>query len=814
MENINPNTTIKNNEIVNVHTTNPLNANQAAANIETINVRELLLKYLSKWYWFVISVIICVAIAYVYLKITNEQFQVQTTILLRKDQSAHGLIDMSMLDGLGVSASSKEVEDEIQVLTSKTLMTKVIKSLEIETEYSAKVGWRYEVLYPVSPIKLVVPAMFNDTLKQSVELQIHHTESGYEITYKSGRTKEKYAVADLSKPLKTPVGALTLYQMSPIKVGDKYKIVTNPINQLTEDMATSIRVAAVNKKSNAISVSTVSSSVKKSEAILNELTRLYNLDAVIDKNMIAMNTAAFVDERLKLITLELQDVELNVESYKKQNKLTDIASEAEIFLKSASEYDKKIAELETQLNLIEYIESYVKDIKNQYSLVPANLGIEDKSLLQLMQEYNQALLERMKLKRTTNDKNPVLIQMEQQLKEIRSSIILSIVSIKDGLKIARKDVMSKDAQFASKIKDVPKQEREFLEIKRQQEIKQKLYLFLLQKREENALSLASTIASAKTLDAAYASISPVAPKRMMVLLVACMLGLLLPVGFIYVDEMLNDKISDKKDLLKLIKVPFLGSIALNKENDRIVVREGKTTPIVEMFRLVRTNMGFMLSGMKSPVILVTSTISGEGKSFTAINMAMSFALMNKKVVLIGLDVRNPMLGEYMHISKADGISVYLSDPSYRPHDIIIPSGFHKFLDVIPAGPVPPNPAELLMSTRLEDLIAVLKKDYDYIIIDSAPVGIVSDTYLLSRVVDNCIYVTRQNYTPREASSLINDIHKHKRINKVAVVLNGTDESLGYGYGYGYGYGSGSGNTASQNGRTATVKKIANKLRNK
>ena len=790
----NPNTTIKNNEVVNIHTgaqTNNPNTNPNNTNNETIDIRELLFKYLRKWYWFVISAIVCLIIAYAYLKITNVQYQVQTTILLRKDPGSSGLLDMSMLDGLGIpSATSKEVEDEIQVLSSKSLMKNVILSLGTETEYFAKRGFRYEELYPTTPLKLVVANSFNDTTKQQVEFRIERLEKEYKIKLIYGNEKETYKISSLNEILKTPVGIFKFQQISTIKVGDSFKIVTYPIRVLTEAYCSSIKVASVTKKSNAINASIVSASSKKSEAILNKLIELYNLDAIIDKNMIASNSAAFVQERLKLIGAELLDVELNVESYKKKNNLTDISSEAELFLKSASEYDKKLAELETQLNLVGYIETYVKNNKNQYSLVPANLGIEDKSLLELMQEYNKALLERMKLRRTTNDQNPVMIQMEQQLKELRSSIIASISSIKDGLKIAKKDVLGKDAQFASKIKDVPTQERQFIEIKRQQEIKEKLYLFLLQKREENALSLASTIPSAKTVDAAYTSIVPVAPKRMMVFMLALLIGLAIPFALIYVLELLNNKISDKKDLQKLVKVPFLGSIALNKDSERIIVREGKTTPIVEMFRLIRTNMNFMLSGKKSPVILITSSISGEGKSFTAINMAMSFALLKKKVILIGLDVRNPMLGEYMHISKANGISLYLSDPSYLPKDIIIPSGFHPHLDVIPAGPIPPNPAELLMSIRLDELIEGLKADYDYIILDSAPVGIVSDTYLLNRLVDNCIYVTRQNYTPREASHLINDIYKNKRINKIAVVLNGTDESLGYGYGYGYGYSSG------------------------
>jgi uncharacterized protein involved in exopolysaccharide biosynthesis len=528
-----------------------------STNIEHINLRELLLKYIVKWYWFIICVVLCLGVAYIYLKATNEQFEVQSSILLRKDPQNGGLLDMSMLEGLGLSTSSKEVEDEIQVLTSRRIMKEVITSLNVETEYFIKSGLRYIELYPTTPVRLIVPDSFNDTIKEGIVLKLKRKNGGYQVRVKIGKRVEKYEISSIDKPFNTSVGVLKFQQISPLKDEDVLKIITYPINQLTDAYSQSINVAAVNKKSNAIKISTVSACLKKSEAVINKLVELYNLDAVIDKNMIARNTADFVEERLKLISEELLDVELRVENYKRKNKLTDISSEAELFLKSASEYDKKIAEIETQLNLVSYIESYVKDDRNQYSLVPANLGIEDKSLLEFLQEYNKALLERMKLMRTTNDQNPVITQMEQQLKELRRSIIISIGSIKEGLRIGKNDLMSKDAQFASKIKEVPTQEREYLEIKRQQEIKQKLFLFLLQKREENALSLASTVSSAKTLDLAYTSLEPVAPKRMMVYLIAFILGFGIPVVVIYVLELFNNKISDRKEFKRLVKVPFL-----------------------------------------------------------------------------------------------------------------------------------------------------------------------------------------------------------------------------------------------------------------
>ena len=748
---------------------------------DLINLREIVIKYLRKWYWFVISAFVCFLIAFLYIKITIPTYQVQSTILLRQDESNMGFSEMAILESMGMGGTSKEVEDEIQVLKSKTIMMNVIQHLGIQTQYLQKKGFRNIDTYPEIPLELITPAGFKDTLTNAVVLKIASVSAGYKIKFEAGKVKSKFIIKNLNEAINTPLGTLKLNAGKDFDKEAEYTIQVFPIRTITESYSKSVKIAAVSKKSNAISISTIAGNVTKAKDVINKLVELYNLDAVVDKNMIASNTKKFVDERLVLIENELQNVEENVENYKKQNQLTNISSEASLFLQSSSEYNKKLAEVETQLNLISYIESHVKNSKNIYNLIPANLGIQDNSLLSLISNYNNVLLERLRLMRTTNDENPVLTQMEQQIKIVRSSIIASIASVKDGLKIAKMDILSKENQFNSKIKKVPTQERQYIEIKRQQEIKQNLYLFLLQKREENALTLASAIPTAKTLDAAYSSVIPVAPKTMIIFAITLLIAMLIPMGVIYVLDLMNNKITGKKELLRLVKAPYLGSIGINKSQDRVVVREGKTTPIVEMFRMIRTNLQFMIGGTKSPVILVTSSVGGEGKSFTAINLASSFALFNKKVVLIGLDIRKPILGDYMHIEKNKGVSLYLSDPNYKLNDIIISSGIHSSLKVIPAGPVPPNPAELLMSNRLEELISELKKEFDYIIIDSAPVGVVSDTFLINRVVDLSIYVSRQNYTPKDMIETINDIHNNQRLTNMGLVLNGVEEMAGYGY---------------------------------
>ncbi len=755
-----------------------------SVNEDVIDLRAILIKYLKKWYWFVLSVFICAVIAFAYLKTTLPKYSIKTSILLRDDSVSNPLAHLSVLDGLSGGGLSKDVENEIQVLTSKTITSNVVRSLGIETEYYIKKGINsYVELYPGSPIKLLVPESFNDTLTAILQFEIKSAKKGYEIKFIGGKYKEKYILENLSGIINTPYGQMELIEISPVNKDMKYKIITYPNRILTEKYSSAITVAPVNKKSSAILVSTISVTPVKSKIILNKLIDLYNQDVVNDKNLIATNTAYFIKEQISLLEDELSGIEVEVEKYKIDNSLTDISSEAELFLKSIGEYDKKLAEIQTQINLIEYVEEYVGKEENQYGLIPANLGIEDNALILLIKEYNDALLERMKLLRTTNEQNPVISQLENLLSTLRSSIVASIKSINDGLNIAKKDLLEKDSQFTTKIQNIPTQEREYIELKRRQEVTQALYVYLLQKRKENELSMATTLPPAKILDAAYISLGPVSPRKMITFFVAIMLGGIIPLLIIYIMDLMNNKIQDKKEYQKLVHVPYLGSIGINKSTNPVIIQEGKVTPLIEMFRQLRTNLQFMITGKKSPVILVTSSVSGEGKSFISINLAISLTLMKKKVILLGLDVRNPMLGEYLKMPKDNnGITMYLSDSEVKLKDIIFESSVSPNLFIIQGGPVPPNPTELLMSNRLEEMIEELKNSFDYIIIDSAPVGVVSDTFQLNRVVDCTIYVLRQNYTSREMTGLINEIYRDNRLNNMSVVLNGTNDiDTFYGY---------------------------------
>ena len=753
---------------------------------DTIVIRDLLRKYIHQWYWFVLSVVLCLIGAMLYLKTQTPKYSVSTKVMIRGDEDSDNA-GASALHALGFMSGSRHVQDELQVINSKTLMRQVIQALNIQTSYSKHIGWRYIEEYPNHSIDIVYPELFCDTMLKSVVFDIEKKSKAYEVKLKYGKKKYTYNVATLEQPINTPFGSVYFQVNKLIEKGDEFRIKTSPMPSLVGAYQGSV-VASQEKhdESNVIEISTTSPTPKKAMDILDKLVELYNMDAYVDKNMIATATGRFIEERLKLITEELSNVEQDVEDYKKANQLTDIASEASIYLSNSQEYQRQLAELDIQLNLVQYVQDFIQDENNKYAPVPANLGINDVSLQSLLAEYNKDLMNRNRLLRTTNESNPVIQQLEDRLVSMRSNIIGSIYNIKNSISVTKRSVQSRDRQFVERIKNVPTQEREYLEIKRQQQIKENLYMFLYQKREENALTLASTIQPAKTIDKADYNRTPVAPKRTMILLIALLIGLAIPVVVMYLYDLIYDQIVDRREFDR-VHAPFAGEISKSKVASRVVVTENRSSSIAELFRLLRTNLNFMLAGNKHPVIVVTSSYTGEGKSFVSINLAASLALMQKRVLLIGLDVRNPKLSNYLELDRVGHFTEYLSGSDFDDEELIYPSNVADNLYVVPAGSVPPNPGELMLSPRLEESISRWREQFDYIIIDSAPVGVVSDTFLLNRISDMTLYISRSKYTPRSAIELINELYDGKKLNNIACVLNDVDRKAVYG-GYYYYHG--------------------------
>ena len=449
---------------------------------------------------------------------------------------------------------------------------------------------------------------------------------------------------------------------------------------------------------------------------------------------------------------------------------------------------KALAEIETQLSLVAYIDEFLRDETKHNNLIPSNIGIEDASLAGSLSEYNALQLQRMRIMRTATEDNPVVDQMTSQLASMRQNIIATIGSVRESLKIRQRNLLTQDSKYNRQIKEAPQQQREYERVVRDQKIKERLYLYLYEKREENALMLAATSMPAKIIDLPQRDVKSQSPKPKKLFLLCILLGLMIPAGILYLYVLFNDTIDDVKEFEKRVKAPLLGQLVQNSREAHIAIHEGESTMSAELFRLIRTNLRYVLpSDVKSPVILVTSCINGDGKSYVATNTALSLAILGKKVVLVGLDIRKPMLAAYFGLRQKGHLTDYLAEPEVTLDDIIIPSGEHKNLDIIPCGTIPPNPAELLQTERLDALFAELRKRYDYIIVDTAPVALVSDTYHLDRVGDITIFVFRYKYTPSEMIEYVNNVIDQQRMHNVACVLNGV-KGLRAGYGYGYGYG--------------------------
>lgn len=760
-----------------------------AQETQEIDIRMWCIRILKNWYWILLSCILFGAWGvYTYLS-TTPRHTVDAKIMIRTSDSDSPLPQMEMLAMMGMGGM-KQVEDEVAILTSRDILTQVVRDLDLQNEYRKKRKLRWEGQYPSHDLTMVYPETFLDTTKRTLRLQMKVRKNDYIVRVQYGQrwNVSRHKVKDVTVPFETCAGKIAMHFNKPLEKGDMYRVVTMPMLPAVDKYTQTIAASPLKKESNVIVISTSTDMPQRAIDFINKEIDFYNLDAVVDKNIMASNTAAFIEERLRLIEDELAVAESNLEQYKERNGIVDLITEAEIYLHEGSEYKKQAVEIETQLNLVKYIGEYVSDETNKNSLIPANLGIEDPALIALVTEYNQLLLNRMRVQRTATTNNPVLSQMDLQLAVLRENIISSISSISNTLAIAKENIDKEFGKIESMRYGLPNQERQFVEVVRTKELKEQLYLFLYEKREENALTLASTVMPAKVIATPQMNPTPSAPNIKMIAMICLVLGVCFPIGIIYLYHFFNNKISDdSKDLERRIKVPFGGVLVQNHHGEHVAVREGVNSASAELFRLLRTNIHFMLPpNTSNPVILVTSNINGEGKSYVATNMAMSLALLGKKVALVGLDIRKPMLAQYLNLPSQGLLTSYLSDSDYTVDDLIIPSGTNG-LDILPAGIVPPNPNELLMSNRLDQLFAELRQRYDYVVVDSAPVALISDTFQLNRVADMTVYVCRARYTTFDLIDFLNQVNEQKRLPNIVTVLNGVNASkAGYGYGYGYG----------------------------
>ena len=685
-----------------------------------IDLRKVLRIAAEHWWWFAAGVAVCTLLGIAYYLRKAPKWTTDATIVLRQKDGAGTSIDALSMLGL---SSNTAAEDEVVVLSSRGLLYQAIDALNLWEANSKRGGLRWEGEFRNPALTIDYLSLTEDAQIKPFVVKVKATKKGYKVKTKMGffhrsSTRE----ADLSSPIEPGVGTILIHANRPLSADTTYRVAHARRELVVAGYQKDITVALHKKESNIITLSTKSALPERDKALLHQIIEQYNLNAIVDKNMLATNTAAFIDERLSIITKELGEAEEAVSDYKQQNNIADISTQANLFLHASSAEQRAMAEIETQLSLVEYIDEFLRDDTKRNSLIPSNIGLSDASLASGLTEYNALQLQRMRILRTATEDNPVIEQMNAQLASMRENIIETIGSVRESLKIRQRSLQAQDTKFNRQIKNAPEQEREYVRVVRQQQIKERLYVYLYEKREENALMLAATAMPAKILDMPQRDVRSQSPKLSKLLILCILLGLVFPAVLLYLIVLFNDTIDDAKEFEQRINAPMLGQLVQNSRNAHIAIHEGESTVSAELFRLIRTNLRFILPAeAKNPVILVTSGINGDGKSYVSSNTALSLAILGKKVVLVGLDIRKPMLANYFGLRDKGRLTDYLAEPEVTIDDIIVPSGEHRNLDLIPCGTIPPNPAELLQTERVDELFAELRKRYDYIIVDTAPI---------------------------------------------------------------------------------------------
>ena len=766
---------------------------------EQVNIQELLFRYLIHWPWFVVSIIICIACAWGYLRLTTPIYNITATVLIKDEKKGGGASMSSDLEKMGLEgfiSSSSNVDNEIEVLRSKSLAREVVNNLGLFVTYMDEDEFPSKELYHTSPVLVSLTHQEADKLPGRMEINMILQPTGVlgvQITV--GEKEYRKQFDKLPAVFPTDEGTVaffanndTLSAVCPENI-TKERHITAFINRpfsVLKEYVNSLSIAPTSKTTSVVVISLENTNTRRGRDYINKLLEMYNINANNDKNEVAQKTAEFIDERIGIISKELGSTEQDLENFKRSAGITDLNSEAQIALTGNAEYEKKRVENQTQINLVMDLQRYMKG--NEYEVLPSNIGLQDAASAGAIDRYNQMLVERKRLLRTSTENNPTIINLDTSIRAMRTNVQATLDATLKGLQITKEDLAREASRYSRRINDAPTQERQFVSIARQQEIKSGLYLMLLQKREENAITLAATANNAKIIDEALADDNPISPKKTIVYLAALVLGVGLPVGVIYLIGLTKFKIEGRADVEKLTSLPVVGDIPLaDEKTGSIAVFENQNNLMSETFRNVRTNLQFMLENGKN-VILVTSTISGEGKSFISANLAISLSLLGKKVVIVGLDIRKPGLNKVFNIPKKEhGITQYLTNTTANLMDFVQPSDINKNLFILPGGTVPPNPTELLARGGLEKAIETLKANFDYVILDTAPVGMVTDTLLIGRVADLSVYVCRADYTHKAEFTLINELAENNKLPNLCIAVNGLDlNSRKYGYYYGYG----------------------------
>lgn len=770
----------------------------------SINFQTIYTAVILHWKWFVLSLIICMGSAIIYLRYKTPVYQAYAKLLIKDDDSRGrgGKSGVLTTSNLGIMSNSTGIDNEMEILSSLSIAQQAVRDLKLYVNYSLEGKVKDHLIYNSEPISVDLDPSHLEKLNYPISLEINRKGSSYTVTgeYLNPKTGVKNSIektiTSFPTRIDTKTGIITLQSNGDrglLPEGRALKVTILSPKSVAAKYAGSLSVSQTSKTTTIAELVLKDESPQRAVDYLRQLAICYNRQANEDKNEIAVRTEEFINGRLEKINAELGSTEGSLEEYKKRNNMVELKVNAVQAVQNQDVYSQKLAEANTQMALLNSISEYMNDPSNKYQTLPSNVGLSDASATSLIDKYNDIVITRNRLLRSASESSPTVTPLTAQLDDLTSSIKRAMIQARKSMEIERNNIANMYGRYASQTNATPEQERILTQIGRQQDVKSGLYLMLLQKREENSISLAATADKGKLIDDPQ-YMGKVSPKNSMIMLIALILGLAIPAGVIFIVNFMRYKIEGHDDVAKLTSLPIIADVAVASETAKtkadIVVHENQNNQIEEVFRSLRTNLQFIMAENEK-VVLFTSSTSGEGKTFTAANLAVSFAFLDKKVVLVGLDIRKPRLAELFEINDHQhGITNLLTQPDPTAADVkkqILKSGISNNLDILMAGPIPPNPAELVARKSLDQVIDILKETYDYVLIDSAPVGLVTDTLQIGRVANATVFLCRADYTPKEAFGYINDLAKEKKLPNMCVVINGIDMSKKkYGYYYGYG----------------------------
>jgi capsular exopolysaccharide synthesis family protein len=759
------------------------------------------------WQWFLLSLLICILSGWLYLRYTMPTYQMSERILIKSDNSQSSNVSQVQAENqeFGFLSNSTGIQNEMEVLRSRTLLREVVRDLKLYVEYRSVGQINKLLVYGTQPLNVDLDPLHLDSLDKTllqgsrrIKMELSREREYYVVRGELQPGEKNFAKKFKSLPISFPTdyGVLTFTANGTrqMKADEVYEILLSPPMLVATNYLSNMDVGAISKNTSVAQITVKDENYVRGMDFLRHLALCYNRQANADKNEIALRTEEFINDRMSKINAELGNTEEALEDFKRRNAVTNLNVDASQSVQMSSEYSSRLSQANSQIQMLDYLREYVNNPANKNQIIPSNVGLTDGASTQLIANYNQAVQNRNRLLKSASEQAPQVLTITATIDELQSSIQTALLQARKSADIARQGIQSEYAKYQGRVSAAPVQERVLTQIGRQQDVKSGLYLMLLQKREENSIALAATADKGKLLDEPLFE-GKIRPKAAVVVFLALVAGLFIPALILILIHLFRYKIGGHDDVERLTSLDIVADIPVAsesvKETAGIVVKADRNHQIDEIFRSMRTNIQFMLKENQK-VILFTSSMPGEGKTFNAANLAVSFALLGKKVILCGLDIRKPALGRLFGISdKNEGITNLLCRDTISAFEeikkVIVRSGVNENLDLLLAGPVPPNPTELLARESFDQIMSLLREHYDYIILDTAPVGIVSDTLQISRLADLTAYICRADYTPKSNFALLNGLAEEKKLPKPCVVINGIDMSKRkYGYYYGYG----------------------------